>query len=77
MVVLSDGAVPVCGVDVNVSHLAGNAVDSSLEDIWQGEMFTRFRKRHLEHGRSGFAHCVDCNTWAPELKLPEQEGHLG
>lgn len=66
-----DGQVPICGVDVNQDYIAGNLKESSLEEIWRGELFTEFRKKHLEFGRSSYKHCPSCNSWASELKLPE------
>jgi len=66
-----DGQVPICGVDVNQDYIAGNLRKSSLEEIWRGELFTEFRKKHLEFGRASYEHCPSCNSWASELKLPE------
>ncbi|MBA3011090.1 MAG: radical SAM protein [Proteobacteria bacterium] len=69
--VLSDGTMPICGVDVNQNHIAGDANISSLQSVWQGELFTTFRNNHLKAGRVSYPHCPSCNSWAPELKLPE------
>ena len=71
LVVLSDGTVPVCGVDVNQEHIAGDANESTLQEIWKGELMAEFRKNHLEHGRAAYPHCPECNSFAPDLKLPD------
>lgn len=69
MAIFCDGQVPICGVDVNQDYIAGNVNEFSLEEIWKGELFTEFRKKHLESGRSSYEHCPVCNSWATELKL--------
>jgi len=67
--ILCDGSVPICGVDVNQKQIAGDANISSLQSIWNGNLFKEFRKKHLEYGRASFSFCSECNSWAPELKL--------
>ena len=74
MAILSDGFVPVCGVDVNITDLAGDANINSLQQIWQGDIFRHFREQHLIYGRNAYEKCINCNTWAPELKLSENTG---
>jgi len=69
LTVLTDGSMPICGVDVNQKYIAGNANLSSLKDVWQGKLFNEFRQNHLRNGRSAYPHCIECNSWAPELKL--------
>lgn len=71
MSIFCDGKVPACGVDVNQDYIAGNANSCSLEQIWKDTLFTEFRRKHLEYGRSSYAHCSVCNSWATELKLPD------
>lgn len=67
--VYCDGQVPICGVDVNQDFIAGDLETTSMEEIWKGQLFSEFRKRHLECGRSSYKHCQMCNSWATELKL--------
>lgn len=69
LVILSDGSVPICGVDVNQKHIAGDANVALLKDIWRGGLFGEFRRRHLEQGQASYLHCSACNSWAPELKV--------
>lgn len=71
MFIYSDGQVPICGVDVNQDYIAGDLKISSLEEIWQGRLFNEFRSKHLDSGRSSYAHCPACNSWATELKMPD------
>ncbi|MBT89809.1 MAG: hypothetical protein CMN79_04890 [Spirochaetales bacterium] len=71
LIILCDGTVMVCGVDVNQKYIAGDVNKNTIQEIWKGEVFTEFRKKHLELGRAAYPHCRNCNSWAPELKLAE------
>lgn len=71
MSILSDGNIPVCGVDLDQNFIAGNVNENKIRDIWSNGLFSEFREKHLRAGRSAYSHCLECNTWAPELKLQE------
>lgn len=59
------GRVSLCGQDISfrTSELFPNANDVSIKDIWQGETFNWYRKKHLE-GRGGECFpCRGCSAW--------------
>lgn len=47
MVVLMDGRVVPCCADYNAEMVIGDATESSLVDIWNGELYREFRRRFL------------------------------
>jgi MoaA/NifB/PqqE/SkfB family radical SAM enzyme len=59
------GRIALCGQDISftTAKLFPNANDVSLREIWQGEMFTWYRKMHLE-GKGAEAYpCRGCSAW--------------
>lgn len=59
------GRIALCGQDIsfNTAPQFPNAWDASIKEIWQGEMFTWYRRMHLE-GRGAEAWpCRGCSAW--------------
>jgi radical SAM protein with 4Fe4S-binding SPASM domain len=59
LVVLWDGRVIPCCVDYNATLTLGNAWQSPVSELWQGQEIERLREQHLS-GNFPIA-CVDCN----------------
>ena len=59
LVVLWDGRVIPCCVDYNATLTLGNAWQSPVSELWQGQEIDRLREQHLS-GNFPTA-CVDCN----------------
>lgn len=50
IVVNWDGTIsPPCPLDYNESHAVGDVHDDKLIDIWNSELFQKFRQCHLDH----------------------------
>lgn len=59
------GRVALCGQDIafRTAGLFPNVRESSIQEIWQGEAFNRYRRLHLE-GRGAEAWpCRGCSAW--------------
>ena len=63
MMILADGAVPVCGQDFRGRRLVGNAFDEPVEAIWRGEAMQRLRTAHLDGDYGAFELCQRCKDW--------------
>lgn len=59
------GRVSLCGQDISfrTSELFPNANEMSIKDIWQGEVFTWYRKMHLEGRGAECFPCRGCSAW--------------
>jgi len=59
------GRIALCGQDISfrTAHLFPNANDVSIKEIWQGEMFTRYRRLHLEGKGAEAFPCRNCSAW--------------
>lgn len=59
------GRISLCGQDISfrTSELFPNANDVSVKEIWQGETFTWYRKKHLEGQGSECFPCRGCSAW--------------
>jgi MoaA/NifB/PqqE/SkfB family radical SAM enzyme len=59
------GRISLCGQDISfrTSELFPNANEQSIKEIWQGEMFTWYRKMHLEGRGAECFPCRGCSAW--------------
>lgn len=59
------GRISLCGQDISfrTSELFPNANDASIKEIWQGEMFTWYRRMHLEGRGAECFPCRGCSAW--------------
>lgn len=59
-----DGKVSFCNVDYNHLGIIGDVNHQTIEEIWKGPEFERYRQLHKQ-GRFGEIDlCRDCNYWA-------------
>lgn len=59
-----DGEVSACNVDWNLSAVVGNAKNSSLHDIWNGEKIKKLRMAELMDNHEFAEVCKECIVWA-------------
>lgn len=64
MVIRSMGQVNLCCADSLSEMDLGNVIDSSILEIWQGEIFRFIRKMHLEEKRDKIPLCQGCESWS-------------
>lgn len=59
------GRIALCGQDISfkTADLFPNAWNTSLKDIWQGEMFNWYRKMHLDGRGAECWPCRGCSAW--------------
>lgn len=59
------GRIALCGQDISfrTAKMFPNLNDSSIQEIWLGEAFSNYRKKHLAgRGRELFP-CTNCSAW--------------
>lgn len=71
MSILVTGEVCVCNYDFEQQFSLGDIAEKTIEELWQHKFLARRRHAHLRHGRKGFKSCMKCNSWLPEVKLPD------
>lgn len=59
----SRGKVMVCGFDIAAVTDMGNIHEKSINDIWHGEGFKRYRRMHLSGRGREIKLCKDCPDW--------------
>jgi MoaA/NifB/PqqE/SkfB family radical SAM enzyme len=64
--VLSDGMVVTCDPMWNGQVPMGNVNESSLQQIWTGDVYTERRRAHLEGRYEELAVCDNCTDWYRE-----------
>lgn len=59
------GRISLCGQDISfkTADLFPNANDLPIEEIWQGEVFSWYRKMHLEGRGAECFPCRGCSAW--------------
>ncbi len=59
------GRIALCGQDISfkTANLFPNANEVSIKEIWQGEMFDWYRKKHLEERGAECWPCRGCSAW--------------
>ncbi|MCI5968196.1 MAG: radical SAM protein [Helicobacter sp.] len=63
-VILSDGRVGMCCVDMGRSVIFGDLKTQTLQDVWQNsKALLKMRQVHLQGGRGCIAVCENCDTW--------------
>ncbi|MFC1452615.1 radical SAM/SPASM domain-containing protein [Verrucomicrobiota bacterium] len=61
--ILADGDVHLCCVDVDGEVGLGNAAESTVEEIWRGDLLARARQAHLSGQRERIRICDGCAVW--------------
>lgn len=62
MVVLNNGAVPMCCVDYNAEVEMGHVQKQTLAEIWSGSAFEQVRNLHRENRRMEIERCKYCTV---------------
>ena len=57
-----DGSVVPCCIDYNDEHVMGNVNDNTLDEIWNGKKFKRFRKLHIDRKWDKIKMCKNCTV---------------
>lgn len=59
------GRVALCGQDIgfNTAHLFPNINDSTVQEIWKGEVFNWYRQKHLDGKGEQCNPCQGCSAW--------------
>ena len=63
MTIKSNGDATMCMEDYNNEIVFGNVLKQSLKEIWDGELYKKFRKDHIEVRRG-----IKCNEQC-DMKL--------
>lgn len=59
----SRGDVTLCGEDIAFSCKFANIMERSIQEIWHGPEFTRFRELHLARKGHDIPICASCPDW--------------
>lgn len=59
----SRGQVMVCGYDIAANTNMGNIHEKTIKEIWHGEDFEFYRKKHLERKGDDIEMCRNCPDW--------------
>jgi radical SAM protein with 4Fe4S-binding SPASM domain len=59
----SRGKVMVCGFDIAAVTDMGNVHEKTIKEIWQGEGFEHYRRKHLTGGGTDIELCSNCPDW--------------
>lgn len=64
------GRVALCGQDISfkTSSQFHNVSQSSIKDIWQGEVFKRYREKHLAGRGDEISPCSGCSAWKAGIR---------
>jgi len=61
MVIVPNGNVVQCCIDVNQSVVLGNLAHQSLEEIWRGNIITELREKAINRERKKMVLCRNCD----------------
>ncbi len=59
----SRGKVMVCGFDIAARTNMGNIHEKTIKEIWHGDGFEHFRRKHLNHTGEDIELCKHCPDW--------------
>ena len=64
------GRVALCGQDISfrTAKLFPNANNASIDEIWNGETFSKYRRKHLEGDGSSLSPCSGCSAWKAGIR---------
>jgi hypothetical protein len=64
------GRVALCGQDIsfNTAGQFPNVNRQTIQEIWQGETFTKYRQMHLSHQGNEIAPCSNCSAWKAGIR---------
>lgn len=64
-----NGKVPLCCIDFGWQIPVGDANVSSLQEIWQNDIFSAYREMHRNGRRKEIPLCLHCDGWEPKQNL--------
>lgn len=59
----SRGNVMVCGYDIAANTSMGMVENQSIKEIWHGQGFEEYRKKHLDNKGKDLSLCASCPDW--------------
>lgn len=59
----SRGKVMVCGLDIAAKTDMGNIHEKTIREIWHGDGFEAYRRKHLKGRGADMVLCRDCPDW--------------
>jgi radical SAM family protein/iron-sulfur cluster protein len=59
----ANGQAVLCCEDWNATHVVGDALTQTIEEIWQGEALTSARAKHLAGQGKEIPMCAGCGYW--------------
>ena len=64
------GRVALCGQDISfrTSKLFPNLKDASVLEIWNGDTFSNYRRKHLEGDGASLSPCNNCSAWKAGIR---------
>jgi len=64
------GRVALCGQDISfrTSKLFPNANNASIDEIWNGETFSKYRRKHMEGDGGSLSPCSGCSAWKAGIR---------
>ena len=74
MHILTNGDVVPCCRDNKYEEVMGNAYDTPVLNIWNGEKYRRFRDLHVEGRWDEIDICSRCDTWMAKTNDVRREG---
>lgn len=76
MTIHTNGDVSICCLDGFKDVIVGNAVETSVKDVWQGEPLNKIRQHHENEEWDKVPFCKNCDRWASSQFKERQEGNL-
>ena len=76
--VTPEGLISACVLDYSKDLIAGDLTKNSLKEIWEGEIYKNFRKRHLNKDLKGLIcyNCMHNKNEQVEPLMPEYVQHF-
>ena len=59
----TSGNVRFCGYDIEYNVVMGNVLENTIEEIWTGEKFTKWRQYHLNREFDKIEMCKNCTDY--------------
>jgi radical SAM protein with 4Fe4S-binding SPASM domain len=60
MIVFASGDVALCGADQGGYYKIGNALEQSIEELYNSEIFNNYREKWLNSKVAEAKHCNEC-----------------
>lgn len=76
MHILTNGDVVTCCRDHKYEEVFGNAYETSILDIWNGDKYRNFRRLHLEKRWNDIGICSRCDSWLAKSTRVIRDGDL-